>query len=101
MLYARISGLPSTSRPTIVNWPFSKRNDASRVQVKLKSVSVQWWTLRTVCGFRLLMASGIVRKQGLPDEHAGRHGKDDAARTRFGERCAIRYFTAPAPGGWR
>ena len=41
MLYARMSGLPSTTSPTITKWPLSKRNAGSRVVVKLKSVAFQ------------------------------------------------------------
>ena len=39
----------------MVNSPLRKRNDGSRVVVKLNSVSVQWWTLRTLSWLKLLI----------------------------------------------
>src|SRR5215204_4315763 len=39
----------------MVNWPLAKRNEASRVSVKLNSVSVQWRTASTRSWLRLLI----------------------------------------------
>ena len=43
--------------PIIVNSPLRKRNDGLRVVLKLKRLSVQWWTDSTVSSLKLLTSS--------------------------------------------
>jgi hypothetical protein len=49
-----------TRNPIIVKWPLLKRNEGSRVVVKLNRRSVQWCTDKTVSSLKALMVdSGI------------------------------------------
>ncbi len=41
----------------MANWPLWKRKPASRVVVKLKRLSVQWWTLVTSSWLSALIVS--------------------------------------------
>jgi len=44
-----------------VKWPFEKRNELSRVVVKLNRRSVQWWTDNTVSSKKALIAELVLR----------------------------------------
>jgi hypothetical protein len=66
MLYARNRGLPVSNRkPIIVKCPLEKRSVVSRVVVKLKRRSVQWWTLKTVSSRNALMGALAMIQNGL------------------------------------
>src|SRR5580700_4335533 len=59
----------------MVNWPFWKRNEESRVAVKLKRLSVQWRTERMRSQLRLLIVSAfeVVRRGTRPIGGASEH----------------------------
>src|SRR5690606_7103696 len=45
----------------MVKWPLEKRSEVSRVVVKLKRRSVQWWTLSTRSSLKALMKDPGMR----------------------------------------
>ena len=49
----------------MVNSPFRNRNEGSRVVVKENSVSVQWWTLKTLSWLKLLIVRFLDARAGL------------------------------------
>ena len=62
---ARASGRPSTIRPTITNWPLTKRRDSSRVVLKLNRLSFQWRTATTCSVLKAAMTVRSSQRSGL------------------------------------